>query len=483
MTKSDLQRLVKIEDRIKQIAREKYKLEFDEPEWDIISYHKMLEIMAYRLPTQISNWKYGRDYERQRTIFDEYNSIPYEVVVNSRPPRAYLMETNVFAVQVLVMAHVIGHLAVFKMNKYFQNSRKDILDVLSAANERFLSYERRYGIDAVEKIVDAGHALQLHSTPFDIETEDEIRKRIYEQERIRRRPINTEFSDIIFSKTAHQQEKDIEYENHQLWIKLKNTTPPEPMTDLLRYIIDHSNFLDDWEKDILEILRIEGQYYWPMYKTKFLHEGSATYFHMKIMEDIFDEGLLNNDEHGQYNYANSLVRAQNKAQLNPYLIGSEILFDIEERYNKGKYGSEYEECINAKEKEKWNTNKNKGLEKVLNVIRSYTDWFLIQEFLTTELIDKLDLYFYKPIDKDTHIDYVRTDHTPEQIKEILVSSFAHNFIPEIEIVDGSKGMKLRHRHTGKDLDEAYAKKTLEHIKTLWGPNITLESKDLKLSII
>ena len=180
MTKSELNRLIKIEERIAEIAKDDLGLEFYPIEFDVVPPQKMLEIMAYHIPTNISNWKFGRDYERQRTIYEHGQAgMPYEVVINSNPAKAYLMNDNKFAVQCLVMAHVYGHCAFFTMNRYYQNSRQDIIGILHEATRRFNEYERRYGIDEVEKTVDAGHALQWHSSPFESrETENEKRLRV-----------------------------------------------------------------------------------------------------------------------------------------------------------------------------------------------------------------------------------------------------------------------------------------------------------------
>jgi stage V sporulation protein R len=149
--------------------------------------------------------------------------------------------------------------------------------------------------------------------------------------------------------------------------------------------------------------------------TSFISNGFINHncTHVKIMDQLFREGLLNNDEHGQYNYSNSLVRAQNRHDINPYLVGSEIFLDIEERYNKGKHGKDYEECVKSFDKENWNTCENKGLEKCISVMETYTDWFFIHEFLTAELVDKLDLYLYASVEHDDYTDYVRTEHTAE----------------------------------------------------------------------
>ena len=163
MTKDELKKLIKVEDTLTRYAQEA-GLEYCEIEWDIIPDQKMFEIMAYRIPGNISNWKYGRDYERIRTINEHmYDGLPYEVVINSDPTRAYLMKSNTFGVQCLVMAHVIGHAAFFKMNKYFSETRKDIIQIMDAATKRFNEYEKIYGMDELERIIDSAHAVSFIS--------------------------------------------------------------------------------------------------------------------------------------------------------------------------------------------------------------------------------------------------------------------------------------------------------------------------------
>jgi stage V sporulation protein R len=118
MNDQELKRLIKIEEKLYEYAHD-FGLDFHDIEWDIIPDQKMFEIMAYRIPGNISNWKYGRDYERIRTINENvYDGLPLEVVINSDPSRAYLMKSNTIGQQVLVMAHVIGHVAFFTMNRF-----------------------------------------------------------------------------------------------------------------------------------------------------------------------------------------------------------------------------------------------------------------------------------------------------------------------------------------------------------------------------
>jgi stage V sporulation protein R len=480
---NDLKRMIKIEERIMQIATEDYKLDLTPVEFDIIPPQKMIEIMSYRIPSNISNWKFGRDYERLRTIHENINEgLPYEVVINSDPARAYLMKSNPFAVQILVMAHVIGHVAFFTMNRYFKNSRKDIIEMMLESSKRISKYESMYGLDEIEQTVDAGHSLQFHSSPFHTETEKEKIRRIFEQEKqmIHKKNIS-EYSDISsIGITQRDINEDIELFNQKLLRKLKLKTPVEPTEDILRYIIDNSGILEDWQKDILEMLRSEGQYFWPMIKTKFMNEGFATYIHEHIMDQLFREGLLTASDHAQYNFSNSLVKAEHPKGMNPYLIGSKMWKDIEDRWNKGKHGPEWENCTDAIQKEEWDTKDMKGYDKIIGTMKSYTDWFFMQEFLTAKLVKDMKLYIYMMVEQPQHYDYVITMHQAEEIRKMIVNSFAHSGIPKIEVVNGNLNDKgkiyLVHRWSGANLDKKYAEETMKHIYRLWGKSVILDTK-------
>jgi stage V sporulation protein R len=475
---NELARLIKIEDRTKEIIEE-LGLKCMPVEFDVVPPEKMLEILAYRGPSNVSSWKFGRDYERLKTIFNNLDpSLPYEVVINSDTPRAYLMNSNTFAVQALVLTHVYGHVAVFTENKWFQKSRRDLIPIMNEANTRFNQYEKVYGIDHIERIVDAGHSIQFHSNPFEEETEDERKKRFFENTKQMNKPDTSEFNDLVVSD-RRKVVMDADTFNHKLWRHINTITPIEPVEDLLRYIIDNARNLEDWEKDILEVLRIEGQYFWPIMKTKYINEGFATIVHQKIMNKLFEENLLTSDEHGQYNYSNSLVKASHRFTMNPYLIGSEIFQDIQERWDKGRHGREWDDCVNVKEKEDWDTKEMKGWEKIKDVMRTYTDWFFMQDFLTHDLIDKLDLYIYIKSETPFSTDYVRTDHSLEDIRKLIINSFTHSGIPKIEVINGNfndnGSLFLEHRYAGQPLNTDYAVRTLKHIHDLWKRPVNLKT--------
>lgn len=476
----ELDRLKVIENRIYEIAKE-YGLEFCDIEFDIIPQEKMFEIMAYGIPGQISNWKYGRDYERVRTIYEKMGSgLPYEVVVNTNPVRAYLMKDNTIALQALIIAHVVGHVAFFTMNKYHAENDNNIASRLSNASQRFEEYERKYGIDIVEQTIDAGHALMLHSNPWvSEETESEKLERIFEQEKQKKHDrTSTQFED--FFEDDSKADIDREKWNHNLYMQLKNKTPVEPTEDILRYIIDHSRILADWQKDILEIIRSWGQYVWPNIKTKYMNEGFATYIHEKILKQLFKEGVLTDTEHAECNYSNSLVKAMNPFGMNPYLIGFEIFSDIIKRWDTGRHGDNWNEIPNHDEKLKFDDKSMKGIEKMMKVMRTHNDWMFFHNYLTNDLVRKLKMYLYVKQSKLVFEDLVITDKKADELRNIIIKSFSHSGIPKVFVMDGNyrkqNEMYLVHEYIGAELHPEYAQKTIEHIQFLWGEKINLETK-------
>lgn len=480
MNSQELQRLIKIEERVYQIAEEE-GFKFVPIEFDIVPENKMLEIMAYGMPGQISNWKFGRDYERLKTIYEHsVGSLPLEVVITTNPARSYLMKNNTFAIQATVVTHVVGHVIFSTMNKYHNELDKDMVSKLIAASKRFDEYERKFGIEIVERTVDAGHSIYLHSSPFESnETEEEKRLRIFRQKKQKAHErIPTEYDDFFEDHHKELQKAEVERDlyNHKLWMLLKNKIPVEPTEDLLRFIIDNSRVLSDWQKDILEMLRYQGRYTWPHIKTKYMNEGFATYWHETVMRRLFKENLLTSEEHAEYNYTNSFVKAKNPFAMNPYLIGSEIWYDVVDRWNKGRHGDSFEEEIDMKNKKEWDTKEMKGKEKMCEALRTHNDWFFMQNFLTTELVEELEMYIYVK-KKDFYSEkIVVTDNTKEEVKNLIIKSFAHSGIPKILVQDGRTALHLEHRHVGVDLDTEYAQKTLDHIAYLWGNEVYLSTK-------
>jgi stage V sporulation protein R len=473
MSKSDLARLIEADKVIQDIVTE-LGLDVMPQEFDVVPAQKMLEIMAYKLPVNFSHWSFGRDYEIERTKFEYGFAVPYEVVFNSNPCRAYLMETNPFPIQVMVMAHVYAHNDFIRNNRHFQLTRRDMITSASEATARFRQYEEDYGLETVEKLIDSGMAIQWNINPDEQvhpETEEQVRERLYGW--AKGAPARGAFDDLLPPKEISIEEKR----------KLRKKTPPESTADLLGYIIEHSpKGLQEWQKDILSTIRNQAQYFMPYRRTKIMNEGWATYWHEKILQQLFADRFLSAEEHGYCNLYNARVKAHHPRQINPYLLGWAQFNNIEERWDRGCFGEAYEECNDAGEKTKWDLGLMKGREKIFQIRRTHMDWFFIDEFLNKEVIDDLNLYIYEEKDKYTHYDLVVTDTVWIRVKQALLQSLMNWGIPRILVTDGnyqgSLQLYLKHEFEGLPLDDEYCRKTLEHIFFLWERPVYLETHEL-----
>jgi stage V sporulation protein R len=272
--------------------------------------------------------------------------------------------------------------------------------------------------------------------------------------------------------------------NSMIFCRKRGRTPPEPTADIFKYIIENSPTLSqEWQKDILSTIRGQALYFMPYRRTKIMNEGWATYWHEKIMNRLFAIKFLSSEEHGYYNLYNSRVKAHSPRSINPYLLGSALFKDIEMRWNTGRFGPEYHNCSDAIEKQNWDTHLNKGMEKIKEVRRTHMDWFFIDEFLNREVIEDLQLYVYQESDEGTHINIEVKETGWKAVKQMMVQSLMNWGMPRIQVVDGNYGnslqLYLRHEFEGLPLDDEYCRRTLEHIYSIWGRPVHLETQNPK----
>jgi len=474
MSSAELDRLARAEQRILAIAAG-MGLSFLPQEFDVVSEQKMLEIMAYRLPVNFSHWSFGRDFEIERTRHAHGYAVPYEVVFNSDPVRAFLMESNPYPIQVLVMAHVYAHNDFMKNNRHFQHSRRDMIAVASEAASRFRQYEQDYGREEVERIIDAGLSIQWNidpEQPIHRESEQGARERLFGW--ARELAPQGSFDDLLPARAEVSAEEKRE-------LRLK--TPPEPTLDLLGYIIEHSpRPLADWEKDVLGTIKSQALYFLPYRRTKIMNEGWATYWHEQIMQRMFQEGFLSSEEHGFYNLYNARVKAHLPRQLNPYLLGFALFQDLKKRWDQGRHGPAFEELEEERRRRSYDLASGQGEAKLFEVRRAYMDWFFLEEFLKQELMEELKLYVYLEKDRGTHYDAVVEQTDWQEVKRLLVRSLMNSGVPRVRVVDGnyrdSLQLYLVHEFEGLPLQEDYCVRTLEYIHRLWRRPVLLESREL-----
>jgi stage V sporulation protein R len=248
--------------------------------------------------------------------------------------------------------------------------------------------------------------------------------------------------------------------------------PEKPQRDILKFLIDHAP-LERWQSEILSIIREEAYYFSPQGQTKIMNEGWATYWHSKIMT----ERCLTDAEVIDYADHHSGTVATGGGRLNPYKLGVELFRDIEERWNKGKFGKEYEQCEDWLEKKRWDKNLGLGREKIFEVRKMYNDLMFIDAFLTPEFCREQRLFVYEYNGRSDM--YEISDRDFKMIKNKLLFSLTNFGQPFIYVEDANyvnRGeLYLSQRHEGIDLQIPEARDTLRNLQKVWSRPVHIET--------
>ena len=394
--------------------------------YEVCDYFSMIGHMSYHgMPTHYGHWSYGKSFERTHTMYNMgAEGLPYELIINSNPSIAYLMRENPAYLQVLIMAHCVGHSDFFKNNRMFKKTRPNsIVGKMRSAKKRIQSYveDPTIGIDEVEKVLDAAQALQFQNYRYGQvkKTHEELIKK---------------YSKLI------KEDSEGEYAFFDITKK-----PLEPDYDILGFISDNAKNIPSWKKDIIEIVKEESQYFIPQIQTKIMNEGWASYWHYTLCNEL----NLPQGWHLPFIKMHNQVIRPHIGGLNPYHLGFVIFQDIKERYG-------IDECFVARE--------------------SSHDVAFIRQYLTRELCEDLGLFsFSEKKSKGLTIDEIYDDDGWENIRETLIKNVGTNGIPVIyvEEVEDDNTLILRHEHDGRDLELNHADEVLRHIITLWGDDAKL----------
>ncbi|WP_132245263.1 SpoVR family protein [Marinisporobacter balticus] len=436
MRKYTLKELEAWNERIEKIVKDE-NLDCYPQEFEICCYEDMICYEAYvGMPSHYAHWSYGKAYERKKTLY-KYNveGLPYEMVINSNPCIGYLMRDNTLLLQILTMAHVYGHNDFFKNNRLFcDGTRADY------TNERFKNHADRIrsyiqdpsiGYERVERILDAAHALKFQtSRVIGI-------KKISEEEKKKR--MLKKYYDEIKHTSILEEKKDIPFPDLE-------KIPLEPIEDLMGFMIEYGK-LEEWERDILSIVKEETAYFIPQIETKIMNEGWASYWHYKILNQL----KLPQNLHIEFlNRHNQVIRPF-LGNVNPYYVGFKIFEKIEEKY---------------------------GREKIFEVRKMERDQSFIRRYLTEELCREMNLFQYHSRAKEVEIEEISDEEGYKAIRNTLASNTGMGSIPCIKVVEASpkdRSLLLVHEFDGRELELAYAYETLRYAATLWGGKVELRT--------
>jgi stage V sporulation protein R len=466
--------LVQAHKEIRDLAKS-YGLDTFDIIFELVDYDEINEIAALGgFPTRYPHWRFGMDYDYLNKSYTYGLSKIYELVINTDPCYAYLQVGNEIVDQKLVMAHVYGHCDFFKNNLWFSKTNRKMLDVMANHATRIREYQDRFGVERVEDFIDVCSSLD---NLIDFYAQFVPKKSAPEasEEPVADSDGLHRFQSKDYMERYINPESYLEQQRQELQEKAEQQRkfPPRPERDVLQFLIQYAP-LDNWQREVLSIIREEAYYFAPQGQTKIMNEGWASYWHSKLMTQhvLTDAEIVDFADH----HAGTL--ATRPGQINPYKLGIELYRWIEERWNRGMFGKDYDECDDIAEKKKWDKNLGLGRQKLFEVRRMHNDVTFIDAFMDEEFCERQRLFTYG-FNRRTG-QYEIVDRDWRKVKQQLLFALANFGNPIIVVEDGNfenRGeLLLLHRHEGHDLQYDQAVETLRNVFQLWKRPVHLSTK-------
>ena len=453
-----------LERSVEQIweAATKFGLDPFPTNFEIVPASVMYEVGSYALPGRYSHWTFGKAYHRMKTMYDFGLSRIYEVVINTNPAYGFLLETNSPVQNKMVIAHVLGHVDFFKNNAYFSKTNRRMVESVSTHAQRLMGYEFKYGRKNVERFLDAVLAIEEHVDPNFF-----IRREISAQEEKRRANLHPPEGryDDLWRLEKNDSERSSDEEARRAKDNGNESDRPRerlPEKDIVYYLMKNSPTLAAWQRDAVAMVHEEMEYFVPQMQTKIMNEGWASIWHARIMRELD----LEDNEHIEFAELHSSVVSPQKGQINPYYLGYKIWEDIERRWDNPT----------KEEREQFGRPGGEGHEKIFEVRELENDVSFLRNYLTAELCEELDLFVYELVDEE---EWTITEKKWERVRDQLVSNMTNFGFPYLQVEDGdyngNRELYMKHCYEGTELDMRYARKALEHVHTLWGRPVHLET--------
>ncbi|MGB0848584.1 MAG: SpoVR family protein [Thiolinea sp.] len=460
---------------IARIASEKFRLDTYPNQIEMIRSDQMMDAYAsVGMPVFYNHWSYGKHFVNVEQNYSRGRmGLAYEIVINSNPCIAYLMEENTMTMQALVIAHACyGHNSFFKGNYLFRSwtDAEAIIDYLVFARNFIAECEERHGAEEVEALLDSCHALMNYGVdryqrPSPISAEEERR-----QQKEREDYIQQHLNDLW--RTLPVQEAQVEETDLRKF-------PQDPQENILYFFEKNSPSLRGWQREIVRIVRKIAQYFYPQRQTQVMNEGWATFWHYTILNEMYDEGLVNDGFMMEFLTSHSNVVMQPDfdspyySGINPYALGFAMMKDIrricehpdeeDQRWFPDIAGSDW-------------------LTTLDYVMRNFRDESFVLQYMSPKIMRDFHFFALQDDDRNSAIDVtaIHNDEGYRRLRETLSQQYnlsANEPDIQVESVNlrGDRSLTLHHHmHDRKPLNnDCY--EMLRHIHRLWGYDVHLHS--------
>jgi stage V sporulation protein R len=465
-------------DAISGVALGELKLDIYPNQIEVITSEQMLDAYSsIGMPLMYKHWSFGKHFARDEMLYRHgLRNLAYEIVINSNPCIAYLMEENSMTMQTLVIAHAaFGHNHFFKTNNLFRQwtDADGILDYLEFAKGYIARCEERHGEEAVERVLDAAHSLMTQGV----------------NRYPRRKALNLREEEKRTLERREEQERSY----NELWRSVPNqgvkssrpTTEAErrqllglPEENILYFLEKKAPLLKTWQRELLRIVRHVAQYFYPQKQTKMMNEGCATFVHYHIMNRLHETGFLDDGAIMEFFQSHTGVVFQPDFDhpgyngINPYALGFGMMQDIKRV------------CESPTEEDREWLPEIAGSGDWVGVLKdgwaNYRDESFIRQFLSPALIRKMKFFDLRDDSKsDLVVEAIHNERGYRAIRTKLANQFdVVQNEPEIEVVDvdldGDRRLMLHHRvYSGVLTNEKDTGAVLQHLADLWGYEVTL----------
>lgn len=454
-----------------------YELDTYPNQIEIIRSDQMMDAYAsVGMPVGYHHWSFGKQFLNvERGYKRGQMGLAYEIVINSNPCIAYLMEENSMTMQALVIAHACyGHNSFFKNNYLFKSwtDADSIIDYFVFARNYIAECEERHGAEEVEAILDSCHALMFYGTdrykrPYPISAAEELARQEERAEYLQRQ-INDLWRTIPKSVGGRRD-------------RIEHRFPAEPQENLLYFIEKNAPLLEPWQREIVRIVRKIAQYFYPQRQTQVMNEGWATFWHYTILNDMFDQGLVTDGFMMEFLHSHSSVVAQPGFDspyfngINPYALGFAMMRDIRRI------------CENPTEEDKrWFPDfaGSEWLPALHFAMENFKDESFIQQYLSPQVIR--DFHLFCILDEEEsetiNVSAIHDDDGYRQVREALAAQYnLSSREPDIQVyevdIEGDRSLTLHHQQQSQKPLAGNTEEVLKHLYRLWKFDVHLYSYD------
>jgi stage V sporulation protein R len=459
---------------IRRVA-ENFKLDTYPNQLEIITAEQMMDAYtSVGMPVSYHHWSFGKHFlATEKSYKRGQMGLAYEIVINSDPCIAYLMEENSLTMQALVIAHAAyGHNSFFKGNYLFRTwtDAEAIIDYMLFARNYIADCEQRYGLDRVEELLDSCHALQNYG----VDRYKRPAKLSLEKERLRQKEreeyLQTQVNDLW--RTLPRREEVVIEEGPQRF-------PPEPQENLLYFFEKYAPLLEPWQREIVRIIRKVSQYFYPQRQTQVMNEGWATFWHYTILNQLYDEGVVGDgfmlevlQSHTNVVYQPP-VSSPYYSGINPYALGFGMMRDIrrmcetptdeDRQWFPNLAGSDWQSALDF-------------------AMRNFKDESFIAQYLSPKMIRDFHLFAVLDDDKDDklRVSAIHDESGYEYVRQRLADQYnLGNREPNIQVYSvnthGDRALTLRHMQFQRRPLNQQTDEMMKHVARLWGFDVRLET--------